>query len=350
MNFGEYARKRQIVEIYMEMDRLGIDARQYDLKNLSEADLKKIMGSLALAAAPFISGAEHKAPPPDKPAMPYTYQYSPLMHDAQRDADIKADKDYVRAGGRRYEQSLEDAQEFTDFRKTAEHADILRRAGLPNSYVPSSVRSFVFGSHTSSAHSIDDVSVKLLERDVVKHFGRESSVHIVRSKDLKTGGTIITADITGHTLARDEQEASQRARMQVEQILKRHGFSTEGMREVTGTMPKVALDKGRHTIDYAESHLRSFPFAFRVELVREQGMGESAEATSVADSESKERKCLGCDKMFQSERPSHRICSKCERKKIRRKVKYQPPTALEKNQEYQRNALRLHYASKIKSK
>lgn len=349
MSFGEYARRRQIIEIYREMDRLGIDARQHDLESLTEADLRKIMGSLALAAAPFISGAEHKVQPPDKPAMPYTYHYSPLIHDAQKDADIKADKDYVRAGGRRYEQTLEDAEEFTDFRKTPEHADILRKAGLPKSYVPSSVRSFVFGSHTSSVTSIDDVSVKLLERDVQKHFGRESSVHIVKSKDVRTGGTVVTADITGHTLARDEQEASQRARMQVEQILKRHGFSTEGMREVTGTMPRVALDKGRHTIDYAESHIKSFPFAFRVELVKEQGMGESAEARSVAEGEAKERKCLGCDKMFQSERPSHRICSKCARKENRRKVEYEPLTSLQKNQQYQRRAMDKH-VSDIRSK
>lgn len=274
MKFTEYVRKQQLREVRMVMRSAGFDPSDYDLDSMTEADLKKILAAGALATAPFISGAKHAEEAPE-PAKPFTYQYKPMFHDAQKESDLRADKDYVKFGGKKYDAGVKEAQDFIKFRKTKDHRDILRKAGLPDDYVPTPIRNFVHGTEISSATVRDSMDVNLLEKDIKKHFGRESFVQITRSVDAVTGGTTTIADIHGHTMARNEQEARLRARMQVEHILKRHGFSTDGMVELTGMLPTVSQDMSRSTIDMAReaSELTRFPFAFKVKLVKESGIG-----------------------------------------------------------------------------
>ena len=274
MKFTEYVRKQQLREVRMVMRSAGFDPSDYDLDSMTEADLKKILAAGALAAAPFISGAKHSEKPPE-PAKPYTYHYSPIFHDAQKESDLRADKDYIKFGGKKYEGGVKEAQDFIKFRKTKDHRDILRKAGLPDDYVPTPIRSFVYGADVSSKTVVDTVEAQLLDKDIKRHFGRDSFVQISRSVDVVTGGTTTIATIQGHTMARNEQEAKLRARMQVEHILKRHGFSTDGMVELSGMLPKVSQDVTRSTIDMAReaSELTRFPFAFKVKLVKESGIG-----------------------------------------------------------------------------
>lgn len=259
-----YFIKRQ--ELIQELSNMGLNPESYDLdKILNEFNLLKKFSSalmplrkallpMVLAASPFISGAKHMEIPDNQP-QPYKYTVQRSYENQDFTKARQDDKNYIAAGGPRFEGSVDDAKEFINFKNSKEHKNILKKAGLNDNYIPSSIKEFVFGSEISSVHKNYDMSGRIedFKTGIVKGLGRESSVEIIKSKNLKDGGAFISANISGVIMAMDQKDAERRLESQIENIIRANGFELNGMsvrvhREFTHVEPAQ-----RSTIDYTQA-------------------------------------------------------------------------------------------------
>jgi hypothetical protein len=210
------------------------------------------------------------APQKDVQPQPYNFQSQRLMVNQQSENDKEADKAYINAGGPEYQQTVRDAQEFAKFQTTPQHKEILKRAGLPSNYIPTSVRSFAYGEKISTVERLDQESATVLQNKIQKSFGRDSFVRIVSSEDTVTGGKQILVDITGTVMALDQTDAIARAKTVIEQIAQSEGYSLDGFKDLSSSSDDTTVTRApRSTIDYVqESNGRPIRFKVRVRLVK----------------------------------------------------------------------------------
>jgi len=270
MKFNEYARSREKQELISFLEEHGVDMEGLDLDQLVEAGWlanakKGLVGrtarNLALAASiPAMMSANYK----DQTPQPYQFQTDKLVANKQHDADEKADQAYIAAGGKKYEQTDTDAHEFVDFSKTPQHAEILKRAGLPRDYMPTNISNFVYGSRISTVSEISEEAGTIIQGEVKKVFGRDSYLRIVSSENVKTGGTQMLVEITGTVVATDKQDALRRAETIITQIVKKNGYEVEGFRDLTGDSTEVQ-PAPRSTMDYA-TEAAGQPIRFKLQV------------------------------------------------------------------------------------
>jgi hypothetical protein len=232
MKFTDYAREKDIEQLVRFLRENEIEFSDQDLQMLLETDwwngLKKAARTGALLATlPATMSAAYK----DTTPKPYHFQTSGIHANQQHDADMDADERYHAAGGPRFKQTLEDAERFVqDFMHTPQHKMALQKAGLPSNYMPTPLRSFVYGDKIGTADEFYQTGLTVIEGEVKKKFGKESHVHLIGSEDSVTGGKIILVQIDGIVVATDKQDAIRRAEIIIRQIAEDKGFSLEGFK------------------------------------------------------------------------------------------------------------------------
>lgn len=250
--FTKFFEKNDLIR---EMSSMGIDPRKYDLDRiLNEINWRKSLAAGALALAPFISGAENKQLPPDVQPAPYTYNVQRSYGDAKSVKQQEDDKKYIAVGGLEYEGSIEDAEHFTSIRKTKNHQELLKKAGLDRNYIPSTIKKFVFGTDISSVHGHSNMSGKITDfkSGIVKKLGRDSFVDIIKQETLKDGGTIISANISGIIMAMNQKDAEARVESQIKQVIEANGFNLGDMSVRVNREFQSIEPAPRSTIDYTK--------------------------------------------------------------------------------------------------
>lgn len=276
MRFSEYAFKKDELELVNFLTENGIELETVNIKFLIESGwwdktkqgLKRGLRTGALLAAmPAISGANWMPPQELPNPQPYRFSVDRLMDNEQSVKDQAADKAYVDAGGPEFKQTLKDAEEFAKFQRTPQHKEILKRAGLPNNYIPSPVRSFAYGDKVSTAESYTKEAVEVIQNGVRKHFGRDSFVRFVKSEDSVTGGSVILLDVTGTVMAFDEADAVKRVEMIIGEIAKDNGYDLAGFQNMSKHHGINVKPAPRSTIDYVqESAGRPIRFTVRIKI------------------------------------------------------------------------------------
>lgn len=232
MRFKDYAREKDIEQLTNFLKENEVEFSDEDIQILLETDwwngIKKAARTGALLATlPATMSASYK----DTTPQPYRFQTSGLYANQQHDADMDADERYYAAGGHKFKQTLEDAKYFVhDFMHTPQHKMALQKAGLPNDYMPTPIRSFVYGEKIGSVEELHKQGFKVVEGEVKKKFGKDSHVRLVGSEDTVTGGKVILVQIDGIVVATDKQDAVRRAEIIIQQIAKDKGFSLEGFK------------------------------------------------------------------------------------------------------------------------
>ena len=232
MKFTDYAREKDIEQLVSFLRENEIEFSDQDVQMLLETDwwngLKKAAKTGALLATlPATMSASYK----DTTPQPYHFQTSGIHTNAQHDSDMDADERYYAAGGHRFKQTLEDAKYFVhDFIHTPQHKMALQKAGLPSNYMPTPLRSFVYGDKIGTADEFHEQGLAVIEGEVKKRFGRDSSVHLIGSEDSVTGGKVILVQIDGIVVATDKQDALRRAETIIRQIAEDKGFSLDGFK------------------------------------------------------------------------------------------------------------------------
>lgn len=268
MKFSEYATEREKAEIVSLLAEHGISPTEEQVQTLLEAGwLSRAKSGLAkgalLASLPLAMSANWANHQPQ----PYHFQGDRLMANHQRFQDEAADKAYVDAGGPEYKQTAEDAEAFLKFRSTPQHREALKRAGLPGNYIPSPVRSFVYGDKISAVDSMTEESVRSVENGIKKAFGRDSFVSISQSEDTVTGGKIILVSAKGVVMAMNEQDAVRRAEVIIREIAKNEGFDVQEFKDMHAPDIDVRLAP-RSTVDLsAEAAGRPFGFNVKFKMV-----------------------------------------------------------------------------------
>jgi hypothetical protein len=230
--FVNYAREKQIEELVNFLKENQIEFSNEDIDILIEAAWldrakKALKTGALLATLPATMSAAYQ----DTTPKPYHFQTSGIHANQQHDADMDADERYNAAGGPKFKQTLEDAENFVqNFRHTPQHKMALQKAGLPSNYMPTALRSFVYGDKIGTADEFYQTGLTVVEGEVKKKFGKESSVHLIGSEDSVTGGKIILVQIDGIVVATDKQDAIRRAEIIIRQIAEDKGFSLEGFK------------------------------------------------------------------------------------------------------------------------
>lgn len=261
MNFREYEGKRERIEIKELMEEHGIRLTEEQINVLLEAgwmsNAKKGLGKAAIMATlPFAMSANWANHQPK----PYHFQGEKFSVNQQHLDDEAADKAYVDAGGPNFKDR--ESEEFARFQSTPQHAEILKRAGLPRDYIPTSVRQFAYGTRISTAEESYEESA-VIKDAIQRRFGRDSFVSIVRSQDAKTGGAVLLARVSGTVVAMNEQDAIQKAQTIISEIVKDKGFDIQGFKDLDRDVE--VKQASRSTIDYA-AEAAGTPIRFKVEF------------------------------------------------------------------------------------
>lgn len=264
--FIHYAREKEKNEIIVFLKEHQIQLSDDEIQFLLEAGWwdktkKALRTGALLATLPATMSAAYK----DTTPQPYHFQTSRLHANAQHDADLDADERYYAAGGHKFKQTLEDAEYFVDkFMHTPQHKIALQKAGLPSNYMPTPLRNFVHGQKISTASESHQESLRVIEGEVKKKFGRDSHVMLVGSEDVVTGGKTILVQIDGIVVATDKQDALRRAETIIQQIAEEKGFSLQGFKDNDKEIE--VQNAPRSTIDLAAESTK-VPIKFSV-LVR----------------------------------------------------------------------------------
>jgi hypothetical protein len=278
MKFSEYANKKEQKELLEFLVKNNVDLSEVNINILLEsgwwdATKRGLRTGALLATMPAISGANW-TPPKELPnPRPYHFSAEKFVNNQQGMKDEKADKAYINAGGPEFKQTLEDAEKYVKFKKTPENQEILKRAGLPSNYIPSSIRSFVYGDIISTASEYSQETANVIQGEIKKHFGREMSARFVRSEDSVTGGTRILIDIVGTVMAFDENDAIKRVETVVREIAKDRGFSLDGFQDINKHHGIEVRPASRSTIDFVQkenSGARPIKIAVRVTFLVRQ--------------------------------------------------------------------------------
>lgn len=260
MKFNDYYLQRDKKEIETILGEYGITLSKEQIEILVESNwlsrTRKGLGKAALLASlPFAMSANWA----DHQPKPYHFHGDRLMANQQQFNDEASDKAYIEAGGPRF--TDRDAEKFLKFRSTPEHNKVLKRAGLPADYIPSPVRQFVYGVEISSAEEMSETKATI-EGEVKKHFGRDSFVSIVQSRDAVTGGSVLWVRIQGVVVAMNEQDAVKRAEVIITEIARNKGFEVQDFKDMH--KPDIEVKQAsRSTIDYA-AESTAVPYRFIV--------------------------------------------------------------------------------------
>jgi hypothetical protein len=264
-NFKEYALNREREEIIALLGEHGIDLKPEQVEMILEAGwlsgAKSKLGKAALLASmPFAMSANWANNQPQ----PYHFSGERMMANQQRTTDDAADKAYTDAGGPEFRDA--DSEKFLKFRKTPQHAEILKKAGLPSSFIPSSLRHFAYGTQVSTAEEFNKMRAEI-KGEIQKRFGRDSFVSIVQSKDTVTGGAVLLVRANGVVMAMNEQDAVHRAEIVMKEIARDKGFEVEGFKDMHKPDVDVKLAP-RSTVDFAaESAGTPHMFSVQFKLV-----------------------------------------------------------------------------------
>lgn len=269
--FSDYAKEKDKKELIAFLEKHEIAYTDKDIQVLLEAGWLNSVGrglrtGALLAAMPAISGANWMPPKELPNPQPYHFSAEKLMDNQQKQQDQEADKAYIAAGGPEFRQTLEDAQEFSKFRSTSQHQQILKKAGLPNNYIPSSVRHFAYGEKISTAEEFSEVAVTVMQNEITKHFGRDMSVRFVGSEDTVTGGKTILVDIVGVVMAFDENDAIKRVETVVREIAKNKGYDLTGFQSASDHHGIEVRPASRSTIDFVQKENAAQPIKVSVRI------------------------------------------------------------------------------------
>jgi hypothetical protein len=270
MRFKDYNRAKELKELAAFLKEQNIEFNDNDLNILLEAGwwdgAKKAMRTGALLGASVAAMAPNWK---DQSAKPYSFSGSKMYVNQQHDADRDADERYVAAGGRKFNQTLEDSQSFLKYRNTPEHKMALQKAGLPRNYIPTVLRNFVYGEKISASSEVSEQHVRTIEGEVKRVFGKDSFVNIVSAEDTVTGGKQILVRITGTVIALDENDAVKRAENVIRQIAKDKGYDITGFRDERPDNKDIEVKQApRGTMDYtAESAGRPTKFSVLVKFL-----------------------------------------------------------------------------------
>jgi hypothetical protein len=233
MKFNNYLAEKEKNELIAFLKEHDIEFTNEEIKVLLEAgwwdSTKKALRTGALVGASVAAMAPNWK---DTTAKPYDFNASKMYVNQQKDMDDSADKKYIAAGGHEFKQTLEDAEYFVKNRNSPQHKMALQKAGLPSNYIPTVLRSFVYGDEISAYDEFRQEEVTIIENEVKKKFGRDSSVHLVSSEDAVTGGKTILVRISGVVVATDEQDAVRRASVVIQEIAKEKGYDVAGFRSL----------------------------------------------------------------------------------------------------------------------
>lgn len=254
MKFKEYNRTRELQQLAIFLKEQNIEFTDKDLNVLLEAGwwdgTKKALRTGALVGASVAAMAPNWK---DQTAKPYNFDASKMYVNQQYDQDQDADKRYIAAGGRQFEQTLEDAEYFVHkYMKSPEHKMALQKAGLPSNYMPTVLRSFIHGQKIGTTEELSKQHVQIIENEVKRVFGRDSFVSLISSEDVVTGGKQVLVQITGTVVALDEQDAVRRAENIIRQIAKDKGYDVTGFRDERPDNKDIEVKQApRSTMDFA---------------------------------------------------------------------------------------------------
>lgn len=254
MKFNEYFTAKEKNELIAFLKEHNIEFTNEEIRVLLEAGwwdkTKKALRTGALVGASVAAMAPNWK---DTTAKPYHFGGSRLYVNQQKDADEDADKRYIAAGGHEFKQTLEDAEYFVhEYMKSPQHKMALQKAGLPSNYMPSVLRSFIHGDKIGSYEEFRQEEVTIIENEVKKKFGRDSSVRLVSSEDTVTGGKTILVNIEGVVVAQDEQDAIRRASVIIQEIAKEKGFDVTGFRSLNTDQEDISVAQApRSAMDFA---------------------------------------------------------------------------------------------------
>lgn len=266
MKFKEYKRKRETEEIATLMAENGMELTPEQIEILLEAGwmsrARKGAGKAALLASmPLMMSANWA----DYQPKPYHFSGDRIMANQQQMQDEEADKAYINAGGPKF--SDRDSESFAKFRSDPRHAEILKRAGLPDSYIPSSVRQFAYGTKITTKEEIRQEEA-VIKSEIQKRFGRDSFVEVIQSKDIKTGGAVLLVKAQGIVMAMDEHDAARRAEVIIREMARDKGFKVDEFKDLHKADMKVK-PAPRSTVDYtAENAGQPFRFSVQFRIVK----------------------------------------------------------------------------------
>lgn len=272
MKFSEYALEKDKNELINFLLENNINIEDVNIENLIESGwwdktkqgIKRGLRTGALLAAmPAISGANWTPPTQLPNPQPYAFSADKLMINQQGKKDEEADKAYINAGGPEFKQTIEDAEQFAKFRNTPQHKEILKKAGLPANYIPTTVRSFAYGQRIQTNEELSQEAASVVQNDIRKHFGRDSFVRLIGSEDTVTGGKLILLDVTGTVMAFDQNDAAKRVEMIVREIAKDRGYDLKGFEDLNSDI-NVKPAK-RSTIDYVQENTNQ-PIKFKIRI------------------------------------------------------------------------------------
>lgn len=251
--FNDYFAEKEKSELVAFLKEHNIEFTHEDIQVLLEAGwwdgAKKALRTGALVGASVAAMAPNWK---DTSAKPYYFGGSRLYVNQQNDMDEDADKKYIAAGGHEFKQTLEDAEYFAKNRNSPQHKMALQKAGLPSNYIPTVLRSFVYGNKIGAYDEFRQEEVTIIENEVKKSFGRDSSVHLVSSEDTVTGGKTILVNIEGVVVAQDKQDAIKRAATIIKEIAKAKGYDVTGFRSLNTDEQDIDVRPApRSTMDFA---------------------------------------------------------------------------------------------------
>lgn len=254
MKFNEYFAEKEKNELIAFLKEHNIEFTNEEIQVLLEAgwwdSTKKALRTGALVGASVAAMAPNWK---DTTAKPYAFTGGKMYVNQQKDMDEDADKKYIDAGGHEFRQTLEDAEYFVHkYMKSPQHKMALQKAGLPSNYMPTVLRSFVYGDKIGAYDEFRQEEVTIIENEVKKSFGRDSSVHLVSSEDTVTGGKTILVNIKGVVVAQDKQDAIKRAATIIKEIAKAKGFDVTGFRSLNTDEQDIDVRPApRSTMDFA---------------------------------------------------------------------------------------------------
>jgi hypothetical protein len=276
MKFSEYVEKKDQKQLIEFLTKNNVDLSKVDIQILIEsgwwdAAKKGLRTGALLAAMPAISGANWMPPNELPNPQPYKFSAEKLVDNKQSIEDREADKAYINAGGPKFQKTPEAAEQFLKFRSTPQHKEILKRAGLPSNYMPSTIRHFAYGQKISTVEELSQEEVNIMQGEMRKHFGREMFVRLVGAEDTVTGGKTILIDITGTVMALNENDAIKRVEIVVREIAKDRGYNLKNFEDLSKHHGIEVKQAPRSTIDFVQQeNSGSQPIKVKVRITLNQ--------------------------------------------------------------------------------